>query len=92
MVWYLCDNGYSVKLVTRDDVVAYGSGPDRAHKMLAALALIQPLSTPEPPPIAGKAVLEGGVGVYVTASGSTSVAGKSGGDFSTIAAAGRKAQ
>ena len=90
MVWYLCGNGYSIKLVTRDDVVGYGSGPDQTHKALAALSLIQPLSTPEPPPIAGKAVLEGGIGVYVTASGSTSVAGKSGGDFSAIAAAGRK--
>lgn len=90
LVWYLCESGYSVKLVTRDDVVGYGSGPDQMHRMLAVLALIQPLATLEPPPIAGKAVLEGGVGVYVTAGGSTSVVGKSGGDFSAIAAAGRE--
>jgi uncharacterized protein (DUF58 family) len=90
LVWYLCGNGYSVKLVTLDDVVGYGSGPDQMHKMLTALALIQPLTALDPPQIAGKAVLEGGVGVYVTAGGSTTVAGKSGGDFSAITAARRE--
>lgn len=84
LVWYLCNNKYSVKLVTRGKVVGYGSGPDQMHKMLGMLALIEPISTIEEAPVAGRAALEGGIGVFITAGGSTTVGGKTVGDFDAI--------
>lgn len=85
LVWYLCGKGYSVKLVTRDKAVGYGSGPDQMHRLLTVLALVEPVPIVEDAPVASRAALEGGIGVYMTAGGATTVAGGSGGDFSAPA-------
>ena len=52
------------------------------HRLLTVLALIRPVPTVEDVPIASRAALEGGIGVYMTAGGATTVAGGSSGDFS----------
>lgn len=88
LVWYLCGNNYSVKLVTRDKVIGYGNGPDNMHRMLVALALIEPYRVAEAgSPIAGRSVLEGGIAVSITAGGSTTIAGRPVSDFSAGTAA-----
>jgi len=43
LIWYLCRNGYMVKLVTRDKIIGYGNGSEQMHRMLIVLALIQPI-------------------------------------------------
>jgi uncharacterized protein (DUF58 family) len=89
LVWYLCGNNYSVKLVTREKVIGYGSGPDNMHRMLVTLALIEPYRVIEAgSPIASRSVLEGGIGVSITSVGLTTIAGRSVSDFSAVAAAG----
>ena len=93
LVWYLCGNNYSVKLVTREKVIGYGSGPDNMHRMLVTLALIEPFLIKDGgSPIAGRSVLEGGIGVHITTGGSTTIAGRSVSDFSAIPAAGKEAR
>lgn len=85
LVWYLCRNNYSVKLVTRDRVIGYGGGPDQMHRMLVVLALIEPVLADRGTPVAGRSVLEGGIGVIVSGMGSPDVATKTHGDFSVVA-------
>jgi uncharacterized protein (DUF58 family) len=88
LVWYLCGNNYSVKLVTRDKVIGYSNGPDNMHRMLATLALIDPfLITDRESPIASRSILEGGIGVHINAAGRTAISGRSVSDFSAMPAA-----
>jgi uncharacterized protein (DUF58 family) len=47
LAWHLCEKGYSVKLVTRDKVIGYGEGVEQKHKILIALALIEPTNDRE---------------------------------------------
>jgi len=84
LVWYLCRNNYSVKLITRDKAIGYGSGPDQMHRMLVVLALIEPILAGTETPAVGRSVFEGGAGVLVTSADARSVAGKAGGGFSLI--------
>jgi uncharacterized protein (DUF58 family) len=84
LAWYLGENGFLVKLITRDKVVGYGSGPKHMHKMLTILALIQSLPADGQPPVANRAALEGGIGVLVSSAGSATLAGKRPGDFKAM--------
>jgi uncharacterized protein (DUF58 family) len=84
LIWYLCRSEYAVKLVTRDKVIGYGVGPDRMHRMLAVLALIEPVTGQKKSAFAGRAALEGGVGVSVSALAPKTGAGKNKGDFSIV--------
>lgn len=65
LVWFLCRNGYSVKLITRDKVVAYGDGLDHMHRMLIALALIEAAAADEEGLSVDKRLFEGGTGLLV---------------------------
>lgn len=87
LVWYLCRNNYSVKLVTRGKVVGYGSGPEQMHRMLVVLALIDPIHIDEETPVVRMSALEGGIGVLVTTHPPIA-SGKSGGDFAVVMSAG----
>lgn len=66
LVWYLCKNDYSVKLVTRNTIISYGTGSEQMHKVMIALALIE--ATYERrgtfPPTTS--IFEGGTGVLIT--------------------------
>ena len=62
LVWYLCGKGYSVKLVTCDKILRYSEGLEHMHKMLATLALIQPVSERS---VTDGNLFEGGVGALV---------------------------
>ena len=83
LVWYLCKKGYSVKLVTCDKVIRYGEGPAHMHGMLAALALIQPVS--EGPVIDGN-LFEGGVGALVKCGDGADSTFPAHGDFALVIA------
>ncbi len=65
LVWFLCRSGYSVKLVTRGNVVAYGDGLDHMHRMLIALALLEAAASDDEGPLADKRMFEGGTGLLV---------------------------
>ncbi|RJP25162.1 MAG: DUF58 domain-containing protein [Candidatus Abyssobacteria bacterium SURF_5] len=65
VIWYLCRNGYVVKLVTRDRIIPYGGGSEQMHKMLIVLALIEPVSPEDTGYTPDKRLLEGGTGVLV---------------------------
>ncbi len=84
LVWYLCRNNYSVKLVTRDKVVGYGSGPEQMHRMLVVLALIVAAGADDEGLVAGRAVFEGGVGVLVTGADAKAAVRRTGGVFSVV--------
>jgi uncharacterized protein (DUF58 family) len=64
LVWYLCRNDYSVKLVTRNKVIGYGTGVEQMHRLMIALALIE--ATYEEALSLGASVFEGGTGVLIT--------------------------
>jgi uncharacterized protein (DUF58 family) len=65
LIWYLCRNGYLVKLVTRDKIIGYGNGSEQMHRMLIVLALIQPIDPHQDGLILDKRLFEGGAGVLV---------------------------
>jgi uncharacterized protein (DUF58 family) len=66
LVLYLCQSGYSVKLVTHDKVVGYGEGADHMYRMLTVLALVEPIKSSEVFSRVRNSVLEGGRGVLIT--------------------------
>jgi len=65
LVWYLWRNGYLVKLVTREQIIAYGAGSSQMHKMLLVLACIEPTREKKNGPILNGRLFEGGTGVLV---------------------------
>jgi uncharacterized protein (DUF58 family) len=85
LVWYLCRKGYSVKLVTCDKIIRYGEGLEHMHKMLATLALIQPVS--EGAVIDGN-LFEGGVGALVKCGDGAGSILPAHGDFALVIAEG----
>lgn len=66
LVLYLCQNGYSVKLVTHDRMLGYGEGLDHMYRMLTVLALIQPVPDSNVFFRLRHSVLEGGRGILIT--------------------------
>jgi uncharacterized protein (DUF58 family) len=81
LVWFLCRNGYSVKLVTRGKVVAYGDGLDHMHRMLIALALIEVAAPDDEGLSVDKRLFEGGTGVLVGCADGAAEIRSVGGDF-----------
>lgn len=66
LAWYLCWNGYSVKLIARDKIIRYGEGSEQIHKILIALALVQPASPGAKEISVGRGLTEGGTRVFVS--------------------------
>jgi hypothetical protein len=54
-----------VKLITRDKVIPYGVGPEQMHKMMIALALVQPLRPEDDGLVLDRKIFEGGTGVLI---------------------------
>lgn len=86
LVWYLCGNGYSIKLVTRNKVTGYGVGPEHMHRMLGVLALIEAVEVGEDVPIADRSALEGASGVLVTCAGEAGTVRARVGGFAAVIA------
>lgn len=85
LVWYLCRNGYSLKLVTRDKVVGYGDGLDHMHRMLITLAMVEPVGPEEKRGATlHKNIFEGGAGVLVTRDNGTVTIRSTDGDFGLV--------
>jgi uncharacterized protein (DUF58 family) len=66
LVWRLCRSGCSVKLIMRDRVVGYGEGHEAMHRMLIALALVEPAPPDGNGMILDKRIFEGGTVVVVS--------------------------
>jgi len=66
LVLYLCQNGYSVKLVAHNKVVGYGEGVDHMYRMLTVLALVEPTHGSDVFYQIRNSVLEGGRGILIT--------------------------
>jgi uncharacterized protein (DUF58 family) len=84
LVWYLCRNGYMVKLITRDKVIPYGVGPVQMHKMMIALALVQPLRPEDDGLVLDRKIFEGGTGVLIHSGTAPSSFEQANRDFAVI--------
>ncbi|UCD56331.1 MAG: DUF58 domain-containing protein [Candidatus Hydrogenedentota bacterium] len=82
LVWYLYRSGYSVKLVTRGKSIGYGQGFEQMHRMLIALALIEPaINLDEEEFLTGKGTFEGAIGVLVSCAEGMATIRSTSGDF-----------